>query len=58
MPKSEDEKAKEVLRKRDLARKGLSEQSDRGTDPLEEQDNREETVEDAGLAVGVGLRRS
>ncbi len=58
MPKSEEEKAKEVLKKRELARKGFSEQADDGRDPLEEQEEQSENLQDTGLAVGIGLKRS
>ena len=58
MPKSDDEKAQEIQKKRDMARKGLAEHPDDGRDPLEKQDDREEKVEDAGLALGVGMKRS
>ena len=58
MPKTEDEKAEEVLKKRDMAREGLAEHPDDGRDPLKTQEGREEKVEDAGLALGVGLKRS
>jgi len=51
-------KAKELLKKRDLARKGLSEHPDEGKNALKEQQKREEKIADAGLAVGLGLKRS
>lgn len=56
--KTDKEKAEEILKKRELARKGLAEHPDDGTDPFEEQEDRQEKIADAGLAVGIGLRRS
>lgn len=56
--KSEKEKAEEILKKREQARKGFSETNDDGKDPIEEQEDRAKKVADAGLAVGLGLRRS
>ena len=56
--KSEKEKAEEILKKREMARKGLAEHKDEGEDALEEQEEREKKVADAGLALGLGLKRS
>jgi hypothetical protein len=63
--KTEKEKAKEILKERERARKGFAVTDDEGRDPLHENDNsiededaREEKVGDAGLAVGLGLKRS
>ena len=56
--KSEKEKAEEVLKKREMARKGLAEHKDEGEDTLEEQEEREKKIADAGLAVGLGMKRS
>jgi hypothetical protein len=56
--KTEKEKAKEVLKKREMARKGLAEHKDEGDDTLGKQEEREEKIAEAGLAVGLGLRRS
>jgi hypothetical protein len=56
--KTEKEKAEEILKKRERARKGLAEHSDEGKDPFKEQEKREEKIADAGLAVGLGLKRS
>lgn len=56
--KTEKEKAEEILRKRELARKGLAEHKDDGRDPIEEQEEREEKIADAGLALGLGMKRS
>lgn len=56
--KTEKEKAEEILKKREMARKGLAEHKDEGEDTLEDQQEREEKVADAGLALGLGLRRS
>ena len=56
--KTEREKAEEILKKRERARKGFAETDDEGKDPLAEQENREEKIADSGLAVGLGLKRS
>jgi len=56
--KSEKEKAEEILKKREMARKGLAEHKDEGVDTLEEQEEREKNIGDAGLALGLGLKRS
>jgi hypothetical protein len=56
--KSEKEKAEEILKKREQARKGLAEHKDEGKDTIEEQEEREEKVADTALAVGLGLKRS
>jgi hypothetical protein len=56
--KSEKEKAEEILKKRERARKGLAEHKDEGEYTLEEQEEREEKIADAGLALGLGLKRS
>ena len=55
--KTEKEKAEEILKKRERARKGFAETNDEGKDPLEEQEEGEEKVADAALAVGLGLKR-
>ena len=56
--KSEKEKAEEILKKREKARKGFAEHKDEGEDTVEEQEERQEKVADAGLALGLGLKRS
>ena len=56
--KSEKEKAEEILKKREMARKGIAEHKDEGEDTLEKQEEREEKVADAGLALGLGMKRS
>jgi hypothetical protein len=56
--KSEKEKAEEILKRREMARKGLAEHKDEGVDTLEEQEEREKNIGDAGLALGLGLKRS
>lgn len=63
--KSEKEKAEHVLKERQRARKGFAVTNDEGKDPLDQNNNsvedeerREETIADAALAVGLGLRRS
>jgi hypothetical protein len=63
--KTEEEKAKDVLRERERARKGFAVTDDEGRDPLDKNDNsiedeeaREQKVGDAGLAGGLGLKRS
>jgi hypothetical protein len=58
--KTEQEKAKDVLKERERARKGFAVTNDKGEDPLENPENpteREEKVEDAGLALDLGLKR-
>jgi hypothetical protein len=55
--KSDKEKAEEILKKREMARKGLAEHKDEGEDTAGEQEEREEKIADAGLAVGLGLKR-
>ena len=56
--KTDKEKAEEILKKRERARKGFAEHPDDGKDPLEEQDEREEKAAQAGLVVGLGMKRS
>ncbi len=63
--KTEREKAREILKERERARKGFAVTNDEGEDPLDEQDDslegqqrREDKIDDAGLAVGLGLKRS
>jgi hypothetical protein len=58
--KTEKEKANEMLKERERARKGFAVTNDEGEDPLAKPDNptkREEKVEDAGLALDLGLKR-
>jgi hypothetical protein len=58
--KTDEEKAKEVLKERARARKGFAVINDEGEDPLAKPENptkREEKVEDAGLALDLGLKR-
>ena len=58
--KTEKEKAKEILKERERARKGFAVTNDEGEDPLEKPENpteREEKVGDAGLALDLGLKR-
>ena len=55
--KSDKEKAEEILKKRQMARKGLAEHKDEGEDRAEEEEKREEKIADAGLAAGLGLKR-
>ncbi len=58
--KTEKEKAKKVLKERERARKGFAVTNDEGEDPLENPENpieREDKVEDAGLALDLGLKR-
>lgn len=56
--KDDKEKAREILRKREAAAKGLKPKEERDPETLEDQDEREEKVADAGLALGLGLKRS
>jgi hypothetical protein len=55
--KSEKEKAKAVLKKRERARKGFAEHPQDGRDPLEKQEERQDRIADTGLAVGLGVKR-
>ncbi len=58
--KTEKEKAEEVLRERERARRGFAVTNDEGEDPLENPESRKERQEkigDAGLAVDLGLKR-
>jgi hypothetical protein len=56
--KTDKEKAEEILKKRERARKGFAEHPDDGRDPLEEQEEREEKIADSGLALGLGMKRT
>jgi hypothetical protein len=63
--KTDKEKAEEILKERERARKGIAVTNDEGKDPLkkyqntvEGEEDREEKIADAGLAVGLGLKRS
>jgi hypothetical protein len=56
--KSEKEKAEEILKKREMARKGLAEHKDEGEGTLEKQEERQKKIADVGPAVGLGLKRS
>jgi hypothetical protein len=56
--KTDEEKAKEILKKRERARKGFAETNDEGQDPLKNQDKREEKIADNGLVLGLGMKRS
>jgi hypothetical protein len=52
--KSEEQKAKEILRKRDRARKGLKEGM---KDPDERREDRQDKIGDSALAIDIGLKR-
>jgi hypothetical protein len=56
------EKAREILEKRDDARKGIEREDPedpKGRDPLEAEKKRDEKAgELAGVAIGAGLKRS
>ena len=56
--KTDQEKADEIRRKRELARKGLAEHKDEGADPIEEQEEREQKVAENGLVGGLAIKRS
>ena len=63
--KSDKEKAEEIRRERERARKGFAVTNDEGKDPLklnedsiEDEEERQEKVAGGGLAVGLGLKRS
>jgi hypothetical protein len=58
MEKSEQEKAEEVLKKRERARKGFAETDDRGEDPLEEQGEEDDRLARDALTLGVGMKRT
>jgi hypothetical protein len=58
--KSEKEKAAEVLKERERARKGFAVTDDEGRDPLppeERATERQEKAADAGVALGLGMKR-
>jgi hypothetical protein len=71
--KSEEEKAKEILRKRELAEKGLKERGDgKPIDPMkdanplaldidpddpETNDDKQDKVAERGIGIGLGLKR-
>jgi hypothetical protein len=55
--KTEKEKAAEVLKKRDEARKGIDHDNPKGRDPLKAEEKKQQKVEDLGLGLGIGLRR-
>ena len=58
--KSDKEKAEEILAKRERARKGLAEHPDHEQDghAIEGQKTQEGKVDDAAVALGLGLKRS
>jgi hypothetical protein len=58
MEKSEQEKAEEILKKRERAMKGFAETDDRGEDPLEEQDEEGDRLARDALTLGVGMKRT
>lgn len=58
MPRTDKEKADEILRKRERARKGFAEHPDEGRDPLKKQEKREEKIADSGVVLGLGMKRS
>ncbi len=57
--KSDKEKAQEILKARDDARKGIEHTDPKGRDPLKAEDKRQEKAgELAGVAIGTGLKHS
>jgi hypothetical protein len=54
--KTEKEKAREILKKRDDARKGLKPDTEKNA--IEREEETEEKIADRGLAVGVGMHRT
>ncbi len=52
--KSEEQKAREILRKRDRARKGLKEGM---KDPQERREDRQDELGDSAVAMNIGLKR-
>jgi hypothetical protein len=54
--KTDKEKAREILEKREKARKGLKPDSEKNA--IEREDKVERKISDRGLAVGVGLHRT
>jgi hypothetical protein len=57
MTKTEKEKGKEVLRKRNRAQQGLKPEGEENSDPIAEEEDREKKIA-ATAAVGLGLKRS
>jgi hypothetical protein len=58
MPRTDKEKADEILKKRERARKGFAEHPGEGRDPLEKQEKRDEKIADSGVVLGLGMKRS
>jgi hypothetical protein len=58
MPRTDKEKADEILKKRERARKGFAEHPDESRDPLKKQEEREENIADSGVVLGLGMKRS
>ena len=57
--KSDKEKAQEILKARDDARKGIEHADPKGRDPLKAEKQRDEKAgELAGVAIGAGFKRS
>lgn len=57
--KTDKEKAQEILKERDDARKGIEHDGPKGRDPLKAEKKRDEKAgELAGIAVGAGLKRN
>jgi hypothetical protein len=57
--KSDKEKAQEILKARDDARKGVEHEDKNGRDPLNVEDKERKKAGDrAGIAIGAGLKRS
>ena len=57
MTKTEQEKGKEILRKRKRAQQGLKPEVKENSDPIAEEEDREKKIA-ATAAVGLGLKRS
>jgi hypothetical protein len=51
--KSDEQKAKDILRKRERAQKGLEEGM---KDPDELREDRQDKIDDSALAIGIGLK--
>ena len=58
MTKTEKEKGKEILRKRERAQQGLKPKVEENSDPIAEEEDREKKLAASGLVIGLGLKRS
>jgi hypothetical protein len=61
MPHQDNEKAKKILKERDLARKGIepgATTDGESPDPIEAEAEKERRIASNTLAIGLGLKRS